>query len=372
MKLAWGNAVSEGFRQRVLQIVDGFSWSDDLASGLMACMHFETGGTFSPTVLNAAGSRAIGLLQFMPRTAEGLGTSTAQLANMTAIQQLDYVEKYFRPYARRITSLADMYMAILLPKAIGLPDDAVLFNEGAPYRQNSRLDKDRDGKITKAEATYRVQVSLDTGLRPENIAEVIRPGAIQPKEEPAMDPLSTSIITTAIPALWNAIPEIASIFKKPDVAARNVEAVQKVGQILIDSTQAANAQDAIAKVQTDKAAANAANDAIRMSRADIMDILDRMNDQQEKSIGAAREYNKNEPFVIDTKWIKLKFVHVVSLILLALGGFASIYVLVTSQDPTERAMALQTLLLTGFASVVIFWMGSTNSSQRKDVMRGFQ
>lgn len=364
MKLAWGNAVSEAFRQRVLGIRDAFGWPDELANGIMAAMHFETGGRFSSTVLNAAGSHAIGLIQFMPRTAEDLGTSTAELAGMTAVQQLDYVEKYFRPYAHRIASLSDLYMAILLPSAIGKPDDAVLFSEGAAYRQNAALDRNTDGRITKGEATVRVRTSLAMGLRPENLAEVTRPGPTPPKEEPTMDPLSISILTTAIPALWNAIPEIASIFKKPDVAARNVEAVQKVGQILIDSTKSANAQEAITKVQSDKGAAQVANDAIRMSRADIMDMLDRVNDQEQKNIAAARAYNTTEPSFLKFKWIEMRFVHFLSLVFVS---FAGVFVTVYWKDltPELRGAVVTLMMLPAWGGVRDYWMGSSDGSSRK-------
>lgn len=369
MKLAWGARVSEAFRQRVLAICDTFGWSDEHASWLMACMHFESGGTFSPSVANAAGSGAVGLIQFMPRTAEGLGTSAAELGGMTAVEQLDYVEKYFRPYARRIASLSDMYMAILLPRAIGDHEDAVLFSDGVAYRQNAALDRNSDGKVTKAEATYRVQVALENGLRPENAAEVARPAIAQaspaqPKEDTTMDQLSTSIVTTAIPALWNAIPEIAAIFKKPDVAARNVEAVQKVGQILIDSTAAANAQDAITKVQTDKAAAQAANDAIRMSRADIMDILDRVNDQEQKNISAARAYNTGEPMFLEFGWMRMRFVHFLSIIFVC---FAGGFVVMHWKDLTaELKGAIVTLMmLPAWGGVRDYWMGSSDGSARK-------
>jgi len=187
-----------------------------------------------------------------------------------------------------------------------------------------------------------------------------------------MDPLSTSILTTAIPALWNAIPEIASIFKKPDVAARNVEAVQKVGKILIDSTQSANAQEAITKVQSDPAVATVANEAVRMSRADLMDMLERTAAIEDKRVGDARVFNVGEPLLIDTKWIKMKFVHVVSILLILFGGVAAGYVIGTSSDKSERAMALQTLLVVGFAGVATFWLGSSRSSQAKDEAKGIQ
>ena len=50
---------------------------------LYAVMSFETGGTFDPAQKNMAGSGATGLIQFIPSTAEGLGTSTSELARMT-------------------------------------------------------------------------------------------------------------------------------------------------------------------------------------------------------------------------------------------------------------------------------------------------
>jgi hypothetical protein len=47
-------------------------------------------------------TKATGLIQFMPATAKGLGTTTDALKNMTAVEQLDYVYKYFKPYAGKI------------------------------------------------------------------------------------------------------------------------------------------------------------------------------------------------------------------------------------------------------------------------------
>ena len=106
--LAWGAKVPPEFRWRVVEICKGFKWQDSQASDLMACMAFESGETFSPSIKNAAGSGATGLIQFMPSTAVGLDTTTAQLAQMTATEQLEYVRRYFKPYAQRIQTLPDM------------------------------------------------------------------------------------------------------------------------------------------------------------------------------------------------------------------------------------------------------------------------
>lgn len=174
--LAWGARVSTEFAQHLLGICREFGWSSAHASWLMACIAFESGQTFRADVRNGAGSGAVGLIQFMPSTAQDLGTSTDNLAAMSAESQLTYVRAYFKRYARRIASLSDMYMAILLPKYIGTLDSAVLFSgSGASYRQNAGLDANNDGKITKGEATARVAVMLQRGLEPANAAVYVWP-----------------------------------------------------------------------------------------------------------------------------------------------------------------------------------------------------
>ncbi len=122
---------------------------------LLAVMSFETGGSFSPGVRNAAGSGATGLIQFMPATARELGTSTEALARMSATEQLEYVERYF---ARRsdpgdLNTLEGVYTTVLYGSP--RPDPAsTLFSSGtAAYRMNAPLDLDRDGRITAGEAT---------------------------------------------------------------------------------------------------------------------------------------------------------------------------------------------------------------------------
>ena len=81
----------------------------------MAAMAFETGRSFSAKQKNLGGGSATGLIQFMPATAAELGTSTAALAAMTEIKQLDFVEKYMalRANGRPFKQLSDVYMAIL-------------------------------------------------------------------------------------------------------------------------------------------------------------------------------------------------------------------------------------------------------------------
>lgn len=171
--IAWGKKVKDihgsVFKERVIEISEKL---DIDPNHLMSTMAFETGRTFSPNVLNMAGSGAVGLIQFMPSTAHSLGTSTAQLKAMSAIEQLSYVKKYFKKWTknRSLISLSDVYMAVLYPKAIGKLESYILFALGSKsYDQNKGLDINSDGKITKAEAAHKVEQMLVEGMRTENI-----------------------------------------------------------------------------------------------------------------------------------------------------------------------------------------------------------
>ncbi|MBD2102214.1 transglycosylase SLT domain-containing protein [Leptolyngbya sp. FACHB-261] len=127
-------------------------------NNLAAVIHFETGGTWDPSIRNAAGSGATGLIQFMPQTAAELGTSVDDLAAMSAVEQLDYVEAYLRPYRGNLNSLEDTYMAVLYPAAIGKSNSTWLFWWGTTaYEQNQGLDRNQDGVITKGEAVQRLR-----------------------------------------------------------------------------------------------------------------------------------------------------------------------------------------------------------------------
>lgn len=161
-EIAWGTKVSPTFKERVMWIGETLEVNPDY---LMACMAWETGEKFTPNVKNMAGSGATGLIQFMPSTARALGTTTADLAKMTAEDQLNYVYKYFRPFKGRLNNLGDVYMAILWPKGVGKPDDYVLFSTGVTYRQNAGLDINKDHKVTRAETIRKVKDKLAKGLQ---------------------------------------------------------------------------------------------------------------------------------------------------------------------------------------------------------------
>lgn len=113
---------------------------------LMAAMTIES--NLNPAAVNPI-TNATGLIQFMPSTANGLGTSTDKLKTMSNIDQLDYVRKYFLPYKNKLKTLGDVYLTIFYPAAVGKPDSYIFPDK--VKEQNQVLDFINDGKLTKGD-----------------------------------------------------------------------------------------------------------------------------------------------------------------------------------------------------------------------------
>jgi hypothetical protein len=115
---------------------------------------FKIESTVDHTKVNPI-SGATGLIQFMPSTAAGLGTNTAALRSMSNVQQLDFVYKYFRPYAGRIASVQDLYVITFFPRALGKTDDYILQTDtlkaGTIAAQNKPYDLNGNNQISLGE-----------------------------------------------------------------------------------------------------------------------------------------------------------------------------------------------------------------------------
>jgi hypothetical protein len=170
--VAWSAKQSPEFISRVQWIVGALGMAPTGVDDMMACIAWESGETFSAGVVNKAGSGATGLIQFMPSTAKGMGTTVETLAKLSDVAQLDYVYKYFLPYKGKLKNLGDLYMSILWPNGVGKDDSYVLWTaEGRPttFRQNAGLDVNKDGTITRAECMIKVNDKLTKGLHPNNL-----------------------------------------------------------------------------------------------------------------------------------------------------------------------------------------------------------
>jgi hypothetical protein len=93
-------------------------------------INFESGRTFNPAIQNSIG--ATGLIQILPSTARGLGTTTDELKNMSFQQYLKYLDKYiYNMLRKKLTpngkipknfTQGDLFMTIFYPVAVGNPD----------------------------------------------------------------------------------------------------------------------------------------------------------------------------------------------------------------------------------------------------------
>lgn len=132
------------------------------ASAIAAVMSFETGQTFDPSKRNPSRSSAVGLIQFTAERARQLGTSTAALAAMSALEQLVYVERHYQSIAPRVKTNADHYLAVFAPAGVGQGPDFVIFRDpGISYLANRELDSSHDGTITAGEAAAPMLRLLD-------------------------------------------------------------------------------------------------------------------------------------------------------------------------------------------------------------------
>lgn len=387
--LAWGARVSAEFRERIRDIAAEVETSP---SWLMAAIAFETGRTFSPSCRNPASS-ATGLIQFMESTARGLGTSTEALARMTALEQLEYVLAYFKPFTGRLGTLADVYMAILYPAAVGQPDDYPVFKSGSDaYAANKGLDVNHDGVVTKAECAAFVERMLAEGLEAGNRAfepiaepDLIQPAApevlIEDRPQPAPQPVPEqqkewtmpfpAIILGLIQAAASVLPVIAQIRgdKEQSSATKNVAIASKVLDVAVTTLGATNHQAAVEAVQVDPVAREKVDAALRAQFFDLMKYAQEQEtaawERSEKSVGDARSFA--EKMLGQEGWQAIGFGALIGVlaILIIVGAGWMLWRLaeLATTDQTTRGLIVGAAIAM-LGQVVSYFFGSSSSSRQ--------
>ena len=166
--MIFSSKISEDGKKALKDLQQEFSWTDDQLDYLIACMAFES--NLDPKAVNKY-SGAVGLIQFMPAICKAYGTTTMEMLGRSFVGQIPYVKKHFQPYYKRTKTLSDMYMAIFMPSFIGKPEEAVIFDKTTKpisYNQNKGLDINKDGKITKLEASLMVLKRYQAGLKDQD------------------------------------------------------------------------------------------------------------------------------------------------------------------------------------------------------------
>lgn len=186
-------ATSPAFRAELWRLAERLGLDP---SYIAAVMSHESG--LNPSATNPNGG-ATGLIQFMPATAKAMGTSTQELRDMSAEEQLAWVERFFRPYRKTMRSFVpgDYLMATFMPAFIGKPADTVLFAKGTiGYTQNAGFDHAKKGTILisdvtadidkiVAEARRAPSVEVDTSIPLEGAAHSPPPLPSVPQSQPS-------------------------------------------------------------------------------------------------------------------------------------------------------------------------------------------
>jgi hypothetical protein len=144
---------------------------------LMATMKIES--DFDHTIRNQMGGSATGLIQIVDKSARALGLpNAAVLASMSAVQQMEYVRRYYVMSGGangRMREVEDAYMVVFYPKAAGQPAGYVIARQTVActaatrrtdaYCGNQPYDLNRDGVITKSEAGAKVRRVYNAEMR---------------------------------------------------------------------------------------------------------------------------------------------------------------------------------------------------------------
>lgn len=143
------------FQTRLLQICEELEIDP---VHLMLVMFFES--KLDPQKKNPHSS-AVGLIQFMRKTASSLGTTRDALLRMNAVQQLEYVKMYFAPFKGRLRTFIDVYFAVFYPAAIGKPDDWTFPFPPHVVRANHWFDLNGNGQIQVWEVKERLRMFFE-------------------------------------------------------------------------------------------------------------------------------------------------------------------------------------------------------------------
>jgi hypothetical protein len=121
---------------------------------------------------------ASGLIQFMPQTLVNLGWNQGHAAfrQLTADQQMPFVDRYFTPYITKgLSPAARLYQATFLPATLGLGSDfeTIICGQNGPhafaYGPNIGFDRERKGFITIGD----LQDAIDRACTGERWNEIL-------------------------------------------------------------------------------------------------------------------------------------------------------------------------------------------------------
>lgn len=148
-KLFWGKFFNCQERKKIIEISRRLMCNPNHLTSAMA---LETGGKFDPSIVNSLGYT--GLIQIGNTAADDInrrkGTditagNNGNLKQMSKFDQLTFVEYYLEPFKGKLNTLADFYLAILMPTDCGKGNQ----RNHVVFDKNLKLDYDAKGNVIK-------------------------------------------------------------------------------------------------------------------------------------------------------------------------------------------------------------------------------
>lgn len=182
------------------------------------------------------------------------------------------------------------------------------------------------------------------------------------------------IVAALLPQIIAALPDLARIISrtpaapgadKPTVPERNVQVLEKVGEIITSATGEPTVEGAVRKLQVDPAARETAAREVRMSFPELLE-LSRFDEDSRRE---ARRFGAEMLAGASANLRALAYgavLFTIALIVVAGGGWMLREVLIGGDTPAETKGMIIGGILTAIASVLAFFFGSSASSRGKD------
>jgi lysozyme len=163
------------------------------------------------------------------------------------------------------------------------------------------------------------------------------------------------VLGALLPTIIGMIPQLTKVFTDgTSVTDRNIVVAQKVGELIVDATQATNLQDAVETMQRDPDALQAATSAVQSQLYDLVEAGG-------GGIAGARAFSASS----DGKFFYSPAFWVTVLLMPLLYG--TVWVALTSESgfSNEVRAAIASAVVTGILGAVVgFWLGSSFTTSR--------
>jgi hypothetical protein len=180
------------------------------------------------------------------------------------------------------------------------------------------------------------------------------------------------IVAALLPQIVAALPDLARILsrtpstdgQKPSVSERNVQVLEKVGEIVTRSTGEPTVEGAVRKLQVDSAAREAAARAVRMSFPELVQLAE----LNERSTGQARAFAERMT-ATGPLWRAAGFGVILAVLAIAVvagGGWMLREVLQADQTDLQTKGMIIGALIAAVTQVLGYFFGSSASSRSKD------